>query len=81
MISGNTHITPFTSPTESIADTESMWTLFSHTGVYLMAIGSLIPSWIKDLLLLLLLVSACQISVHTDLYNQVLCDILLWMMM
>ena len=44
MISGNTHITPFTSPTKSIADTESIWTLFSHTGVYVMAIGSLIPA-------------------------------------
>ena len=40
MISGNTHITPFTSPTQSTADTESI----SHTGVYLMAIGSLIPA-------------------------------------
>ena len=44
MISGNTLITPFTSPTESIADTESIWKLFSHTGVYVTAIGSLIPA-------------------------------------
>ena len=44
MMSGTTHITPFASPTESIADTESIWTLFSHTGVYVMAIGSLIPA-------------------------------------
>ena len=43
MISGNTHMTPFTSPTESTVDTESIWTLFSHTGVYVMVIGSLIP--------------------------------------
>ena len=46
MIHGNTCITPFTSPTESIADTESIWTLFSHTGVYVMAIGSFIPAWL-----------------------------------
>ena len=39
MISGIKPITPFTSPTESIDDTESIWTLFSHT-----AIGSLIPA-------------------------------------
>ena len=44
MISGNTHIIPFTSTTESIADTESIWTLFSHTRVYVMAIGLLIPA-------------------------------------
>ena len=44
MISGIKPITPFTSPTESIDDTESIWTLFSHTRVYVMAIGSLIPA-------------------------------------
>ena len=37
------HITPFSS-TESTGDTDSIWTLFSHTGVYVMAIGSLIPA-------------------------------------
>ena len=44
MISGIMPITPFTSPTESIADTDSIWTLFSHTGVYVMAVGLLIPA-------------------------------------
>ena len=44
MISGNEPITPFASPTVSIDDTASIWTLFSHTGVYIMAIGSLIPA-------------------------------------
>ena len=37
------HITPY-SPKESTGDTDSIWTLFSHTGVYLMAIGILIPA-------------------------------------
>ena len=37
------HITPF-SPEESTGDTESIWTLFSHTGVYVMATGSRIPA-------------------------------------
>ena len=37
------HITPF-SPENSTGDTDSIWTLFSHTGVYVMAIGSLIPA-------------------------------------
>ena len=42
MISGIKPITSFTS--ESTDDTESIWTLFSHTGVYVMVIGSLIPA-------------------------------------
>ena len=37
------HITPF-SPEESTGDTDSIWTLISHTGVYVMAIGPLIPA-------------------------------------
>ena len=37
------HITPF-SPEESTGDTDSIWTLFSHTGVYVTAIGLLIPA-------------------------------------
>ena len=44
MISGTNPITPFTSPEESTGDTVSIWTPFSHTGVYVMAIGSLIPA-------------------------------------
>ena len=43
MINGIQPITPFTSPEESTGDTESIWTLFSYTGVYIMAIGLLIP--------------------------------------
>ena len=43
MINGIQPITPFTSPEESTGDTASIWTLFSHTGVYVMANGSLIP--------------------------------------
>ena len=42
MVNGIQHITSFTSPEESTGDTDSIWTLFSHTGVYVMAIGSLI---------------------------------------
>ena len=44
MISGNRPMTPFASPTESIDDTASIWTLFSYIGVYVMAIGLLILS-------------------------------------
>ena len=45
MISGIKPITPFTS--ELIDDTESIWTLFSHAGVYVMAIGLLIPARLR----------------------------------
>ena len=37
-------ITPSTSPEESTGDTASIWTLCSHTGVYVMTIGLLIPA-------------------------------------
>ena len=43
MATGIQHITPF-SPEESTGDTDSIWTLFSHTGVYVMAIRLLIPA-------------------------------------
>ena len=44
MTNGIQCITPFTSPVESTGDTASIWTLFSHIGVYVMAISSLIPA-------------------------------------
>ena len=44
MVNGIQLITPFTSPEESKGDTASIWTLFSHTGVYVKAIGLLIPA-------------------------------------
>ena len=44
IISGIQHIIPFTSPKESTGDTDSIWTLFSHTGIYVMAIRLVIPA-------------------------------------
>ena len=44
MVSISGPITPFISTDESIDDTASLWTLFSNTGIYIMAIGSLIPA-------------------------------------
>ena len=38
------HITPFATTDESADNTDSIWTLFSHTGIYVTAIGSLIPA-------------------------------------
>ena len=46
MAKGIQHITAF-SPEESTTDTDSIWTLFLHTGVYVMAIGSLIPAGLE----------------------------------
>ena len=43
---GIQHITPF-SPEESTGDTDSIWMLFSHTGVYVMAFRSLIPAGLE----------------------------------
>ena len=42
MVDGIQNITPFTPPEEWTGDTDSIWTLFPHTGGYLMAIGLLI---------------------------------------
>ena len=43
MVNSNGPINPFMSTDESIGDTVSIWTLFSHTAIYVTAIGSLIP--------------------------------------
>ena len=39
MISGTQHIMPFDKNDESTDNTDSIWTLFSHTGMYVTAIG------------------------------------------
>ena len=44
MVNSNRPINPFTSTDESIGDTVSVWALFSHAGIYVMAIGLLIPA-------------------------------------
>ena len=79
MAKGIHHITPFTSPEESTGDTDSIWTLFLQTGVYVIAIGSLIPAGLG--------ICCCYFfwcwpaRLCTDLYNQVPHNIQLWMMM
>ena len=44
MINSNGPLSPFISTDESIDDTAFLWTLSSHTGIHIMAIGSLIPA-------------------------------------
>ena len=44
IITSNGPITSFMFADESIDDTSSIWTLFSHTGIYVTAIGLLIPA-------------------------------------
>ena len=44
MINSNGYIILFVSIDQSIDDTASLWALFSHTGIYVMAIGLLIPT-------------------------------------
>ena len=44
MIDNNRPILLFNLADKSIDDTGSMWTLYSHTGIYIMAIGLLIPA-------------------------------------
>ena len=56
-------IIPF--DTEPMENIDSIWTLFAHLGIYVSTLGSLIPVGNWFILLLLLLVSTCQISVPT----------------
>ena len=44
MISGTQHIIPLDATDESTGDTDLIWTLFLHIGIYIMAIGSLIAA-------------------------------------
>ena len=44
MINGTQHIMPFDMGDESTEDTDSIWTLFSHTEMYVTAIGLLVPA-------------------------------------
>ena len=44
IINGTQHIIPFDTAAELTEDTDSIWTLFSHTGIYVRAIGLLIPA-------------------------------------
>ena len=65
MINSNGPIIPFISTNESIDDTISLWTLFSHTGIYITGYR-IADTWrIRDILLLLFLVPTCQISMPT----------------
>ena len=66
MISGINPITPFTSPTESTADTDriNLDTVFSYRSLC-NSYRITYTSRIRDLLLLLLLVLTCQISLPT----------------
>ena len=44
MITTNEPMNPFLSTDETKGETVSVWTLFSHAGVYVTVIGSLIPA-------------------------------------
>ena len=65
MISSNGPITPFTSANKSVDDTASIWTLFSHRGIYAMAIRLLIPAGLGIFCCYFFLVLTWQISALT----------------
>ena len=72
-------IMPFDVDKESTEHTDSIWTLFSHPGIYVTAMGSLIPAGLG--LFVATSFGANLPDQHTNLYNQVTHDIQLWMMM
>ena len=79
MITSNGPVNPFLSTDESIGETVSAWTLFFHAGVYITAIGLLIQAGLGYFVATS---SGADLpDYHADLYNQVLHDILLWMIM
>ena len=47
MVNSNGHVNPFLSIDESMGETASVWTLFSHAGVYVTSIGPLIPAGLR----------------------------------
>ena len=47
MASSTRPLNPFLSTDESIGETVSVWTLFSHAGVYVIDIGLLIPAGLE----------------------------------
>ena len=72
LLNSSLHLTPFNM--KSSEDTDTLWNLFTHPGIYISALGLLIPSRNRIILLLFLLVSTCQISTPT-FTNQVTYDI------
>ena len=62
MIDNNKPIHPFNIADESVDDTGSIWTLFSHTGIYIMTIGLLIPAGLGIFCCYLFLVLTCHAS-------------------
>ena len=79
MINNNGPILLFNLADESVEDIASTWTLFSHTGIYIMVIGLLISAGLG---ILCCYFFWCQPAIlSTDLFDQVLHDILFWMMM
>ena len=75
MVDNNKLILPFNLADESTDDRASIWTLFSHTGICVTAIGLLMPA---GLWIFCCYFFWCQ---HANLLDQVLSDILLLMMM
>ena len=46
LLNSSHQITPFATTDNPADDTNSIWTLFSHTRIYVTAIGLLIPAWL-----------------------------------
>ena len=63
LLSSSLHLTPFNmQPSE---DTNTLWNLFTHPGIYVFSFGITHTRWNRIILLLFLLVSTCQISMPT----------------
>ena len=66
VIDNSGHILLFNLADESVDDPAPIWTLFSHTGIYVTAIGSLIPTGL-GIFCCFFLVPTCHLSMLTFL--------------
>ena len=71
-------IVPFN--TESSEDTDSLWSVFTHPGIYISALGSIIPVGIGLFCCYFFWCQPARLAC-ADLYNQVTHNIQLWMIM
>ena len=78
LLNSTVPIVPFN--TESSEDAHSLWNLFTHPGMYVTAIGSILPVWFGLFCCYFFWCQPARLAC-TNLYNQVKCDIQLWMIM
>ena len=63
LLNSTMQLTPFN--TEPLEDADSLWSVFTHPGIYISALGSITPVGVELFCCYFLLVPTCQISALT----------------